>query len=206
MYIFVDESGDVGSRKSSSKHFVVALFIPENPKDIRKCFKKIRQRKWKKRYKSVREFKWSASDRNVKKIVLEELAKRSFDVYCIVCVKSKIYDRTGWKKNELQPYLTGTIVENIVSKPEDDKLQLVVDKFLSNRRIEEYNRYIREKIKGVLVTGKEVSIEHMNSQSEPNLQAADMIAGAVFQKYETGDNSYYRIIKGHVKKEDIRWN
>jgi len=42
LYIYLDESGDLGFKPGSSKYFLITLLITGNPRPIQKCIRKIR--------------------------------------------------------------------------------------------------------------------------------------------------------------------
>ena len=57
-------------------------------------------------------------------------------------------------------------------------------------------------------TGKfrpKIDIEHIDSTSEPCLQAVDFVAGAVFSKYEWEDDRCTDIIKEKIREKIERW-
>jgi hypothetical protein len=80
MYIYLDESGDLGFTSKSSKSFVVALLYTNNPKHIRRILKKVRCRLLRKKYRDLPEFKSSRSDDFVKKRILEHLSKENIEI------------------------------------------------------------------------------------------------------------------------------
>jgi len=45
MYLFLDESGDLGFTEKSQQYFVIAILITRDKKPIENCIKRIRQRK-----------------------------------------------------------------------------------------------------------------------------------------------------------------
>jgi hypothetical protein len=60
-------------------------------------------------------------------------------------------------------------------------VKLTIDKFLSQKKIEEYNGYLERKLNNKIPFLK---IKHESSINDPCLQVADFIVGAFFQKYE----------------------
>lgn len=49
-----------------------------------------------------------------------------------------------------------------------------------------------------------MKISHLDSKNSRGLQACDFISWSVFRKYETGDDSYYNIIKSKKEYELFR--
>jgi hypothetical protein len=44
-----------------------------------------------------------------------------------------------------------------------------------------------------------LDIIHRNSQDDPNLQIADYIAGALYEKFEKGNDEEYLLIKDKIR-------
>ena len=73
IYIYMDESGDLGFKKASSNVFVVSYITTNDPKILQRSLKKLRQRKLKKKMRELPEFKfYTASDR-VKDLMFNKL-------------------------------------------------------------------------------------------------------------------------------------
>ena len=81
-------------------------------------------------------------------------------------------------------------------------------KFLEARA--HFNEYFRRKLSW---KGQErskfcdvVDIIHRNSQDDPNLQIADYIAGALYEKFEKGDAKEYLLIKDKIRYTHVWGN
>lgn len=92
MECYIDESGDLGFKKeNATRHFIITLLVARNPKEIRNCIKRIRQKRLKKKYK-IPELKFSSSSQLIKRRVLEVLSKKDIEIYAIVL-------NIAWKNN-----------------------------------------------------------------------------------------------------------
>jgi len=203
MYIFLDESGDLGFTEKSQQYFVIAILITRDKKPIENCIKRIRQRKLPKKYKKISELKFRNSNTLIRKSVLECLSRREIEISYILLNKRRIYPRLQDKKNIVYNYITSFLLQKVLSE-ESGKIELVVDRLFTKKNREEFNRYINYKIKTELRKSMEVSIEHKNSEEERCLQAVDFVAGAIYRKYTLGDESYYPIIRAKIR-EEIRY-
>lgn len=92
------------------------------------------------------------------------------------------------------------------------KVHMVFDKSLPNWRIKEFNDYVENKASYLLFSEKKtsfssdgISSEHLSSETEPCLQAADAVAGAYFQKYEHNNDEYVKIIEDKVGAFKYLW-
>ena len=203
MYIFLDESGDLGFSKKSQQYFVIAILITKDKKPIENCIKRVRQRKLPKKYKRIPELKFRNSNRIIRKSVLKCLSKRDVEISYILLNKRRVYRRLQDKKNIVYNYITSFLLQKVLSE-ESDKIEFVVDRLYTKRNREEFNSYINYKIRRVLRRTIKISIEHKNSEEERCLQAVDFVAGAIYRKYVFDDESYYSIIRDKIQ-EEIRY-
>lgn len=85
-----------------------------------------------------------------------------------------------------------------------NKIQITFDKSLPTWKINKFNAYATEKAKYLLSEQGNslppdcISLDHVASEREFCLQAADAVAGAYFQKYETQNDEYAKIIEHKV--------
>lgn len=86
-----------------------------------------------------------------------------------------------------------------------------MDKSLCKSRIDSFNEYVRNKTSFISYTNGAnlppdcVTLDHLDSKSEPCLQAVDSIAGAYFQSYENSNPIYETIIKNNVNYFNKLW-
>ena len=199
MQAYLDESGDLGFTGKSTKFFVITLLVVNDEKGVHRCIKNIRTRKLKKKYKQIPELKFSRSNDFIKRCVLECLSKKDIEVYAIVLKKSSVHDHLHEHKNKIYNYLTKFLIERIVLSPADRSMTLVVDRFMSKENREDYNAYIKNKLAEIMMKPMKVEIKHVDSQQDKCLQAVDFISGAIFNKYEFGNEKYYKLVENKVK-------
>lgn len=198
MFVYIDESGDLGFSEKSTKHFVIALVGVENPKEIKNTIKKIRQRIIKKKLKEVPELKFNKSSHLIKERFLRALCERNIEICVIILKKEQVYGYLHEHRNEIYNYVTKFLVEKLLINPEEREIHLKVDKFLSKSNRENYNLYVKSQIENMCHGQTKITIEHVDSQEEPCIQAADFVAGAVFRKHEFGDDTYYKLIERKI--------
>lgn len=215
MHVFVDESGDLGFTGKSTKFFVVSYLECESPQgmrtEIRRILKHLHQKKG---YSLARnELKFSRMDDDCRKYVLEKVA--SCDVTLGVVVMNKAYVKADLRDDPTVLY-NWCVVHNIMlsllpSIVAGNKIHMVFDKSLPTWRIKEFNAYVENKAsyllfeKGTAFSPDSISSEHVASEREPILQAADAVAGAYFQKYEHQNDEYVRIIEEKVGSFKYLW-
>src|SRR3989338_3231379 len=199
-YMYIDERGDLG--KYGSKYFTVAAIVIDEPVKLSRIIKKLRQRILKKKIKQMPEIKDNSSNFIIRKYVLANLAKVDCEIYAIAVSKEAIADYLFDVKDKLYNYLCGILVEKI--RKMDGKLSIIIDKKHTNTLVrDDFNRYIENKMKSVN-SKMEINIKHEFSHSSNELQVIDFVAWSINRKFNTGDDSYYKIIEKKIaNKEDM---
>lgn len=89
-YIYIDESGDLGDNYSSSKYFVLAAILVNNPKNLNRIIKET-----KRKYPNIigrdLEVKGNKTDRNVLKKILGKLDNIDYEVLAIFLDKKHLH-------------------------------------------------------------------------------------------------------------------
>lgn len=85
-YIYIDESGDLGTKKASSKYFVRVAIKVEDSKKLEKIIKKTR-RDLKKKMLSSNEVKGGNLPYELKIKILKKLKNIDYEVFIIVLIK-----------------------------------------------------------------------------------------------------------------------
>lgn len=199
MRIFLDESGDLGFTQKSSKYFVIGLLIAKNEKEIENCVKRTRKAKLKRKLKEVPELKFNQSSDAVRKYLLKCISTKDVEIHGIVLKKYQVYDYLKGHRNKIYNYLTGFLMNKIITSSEERQLIVILDKFLSKESREDYNRYIKGKLSEFIKKTVNIEVEHKDSTSERCLQAVDFITGAISNKYERNNDEYYKIIEAKIK-------
>ena len=202
-YIFLDESGELGFKASSSKYFVITLLACDEGElySLRRIMKKVRNKIIKKKLKKYPELKGNNSNDHIREDVLKRFMGTKSEIFVIILEKSKVYEYLKDKKDKLYNYISNLILNEC--SLEDSNIKLVVDKSKSNHSLrEDFDNYIRKKLDEKNQACK-LSIKHENSQNEAVLQVLDFVSWAIFRNYEYQDHRFMEIIKNKIviKKE-----
>lgn len=204
-YIFLDESGDLGFKETSSRWFLFTVAITNNRRPLEKVINRVRKGLLKK-HKNVSELHAYHANEATRRKVLGELAKiDDLKIFCTVLNKKKVYIDLQNQKNYLYNYTANILLDRLHSKEIIDlsePLHLCVDRKDTNKNIRlNFERYIekslKEKRSGI------VSMESKASHDDKSLQAVDFLSWAIFRKYERGDYEYYELIKDKIIEESL---
>jgi len=202
-YLFLDESGELGFKESSSKYFVITLLSCDEGEiySLRRIIKKVREKIIKKKINKLPELKGNNSNDKIRTEILERFMKTKVEIFVIILEKSKVYEYLKDKKNKLYNYISNLILNECSF--DNPSVCLIVDKSKSNRSLrEDFDNYIRKKLNEKNNLNK-IIIKHENSQNEGCLQVLDFISWAIFRNYEHQDSRFMNIIKDKIviKKE-----
>lgn len=191
MYIYLDESGDTGFkfRRGSSRYFVITLLIVEDTHSIEKGIDNLRKTL---SLSSNFEFKFSKTHKKIKQKFFTELLKYQFKIRAIVVDKKQI-GATYLRVNRILFY---NFIIKLVLKYDTDaitKATLIVDLSKGKREIRQFNKYITKEL------GNIHKIKHLRSHSDNMIQVADMISGAIYRKFATGDKTYLNMLEGKIE-------
>ncbi|MFQ6055370.1 MAG: DUF3800 domain-containing protein [Methanosarcinales archaeon] len=203
MYIYLDESGDLGFSERSSRHFVIAIMAVYDKQPIENSLKKYRK-KLRKKDRKIQEFKFNIAPPKIKKDILKIISNKEVQLGYAHVDKSKVYPKLRAKPRELYAYMVRRLLDKFLFEPANGRIDLVVDKHLPKKYQDNFDRYIGLNIQKMLEGIKSFNISHKNSQQELCLQAVDFVCGAVYRKYNFNEDEYFNIIKSlFVEKYDI---
>ena len=213
--VYVDESGDLGFSEKSTKFFIVAYIVSDSIPSLRTKMKRILKKLHNKRkyHFSRNELKFSRMNSYCRKLVLEKIRHSDLDTGVVVVEKKQVKEEL---RNDLTRLYNWLLVHQIMSVllprlATTQKINIVFDKSLSKKRIMGFNKYLKEKLSylsyrdGVTLPLDNIYSQHIDSEIEPCLQAADAVAGAYFQKYEKGDNQYAEIVNDKISAFIYLW-
>jgi len=204
-HIFLDESGDLGFKKTSSKWFLFTIVLTNNHKKIEKVIKNIRKG-LKKKYK-LKELHAYHADAITRHRMLKKLAELGdFKVLCTVLNKRKVHINLQGQKNILYNFTANILMDRLHNKKIieiDEPINLYIDKKDTNKFIREnFEKYLKDNLMKRGNSGK-IDIRIKPSHSEKCLQAVDFVSWAIFRKYERNDYEYYEDIKGKIIEESL---
>ncbi|MFA6375871.1 MAG: DUF3800 domain-containing protein [Candidatus Paceibacterota bacterium] len=204
-YIFLDESGDLGFKKSSSKWFLFTIALIPNNRDLERVIKKV-WRSLRKKHKKIGELHAAHEKPATRKQILKKLAEiNELKILSVILNKQKVYVDLQNQKNYLYNFtaniLLGILYEKNMLVP-DESIDLCADRKDTKKRLrDEFVKYLSHSMAERKHGG--FSIKLRASHDDKSLQAVDFISWAIFQKYEKDNCEYYELIKNKIVEERL---
>ena len=195
-FVYIDESGDLGTKKTSSKYFIIAAIKVEDSKKLEKIIKKTRRLSRKKMITST-EIKGGNLPYDLKIKILKKLNNIGYEVFIIVFDKKNRY-KIGYEHDNKETYdiLASKLAKLInIDKP----TFIFIDK--SKNKLEEINNFNELFLNNLNNIQKQpIKIEHVDSMHYKGLQMADLISWSTFQNFENENPEFLDMIKNKEVK------
>ncbi len=204
-YVFLDESGDLGFKKLSSKWFLFTIAIVNDKRALERVTKKV-WKPLKKKHKKLGELHaYHADDITRKRMLKKANEIEDLKVLCIILNKEKVYVDLQNQKNYLYNYTANILLDRLHNSDildAGEAIHLYIDRKDTKRHIREnFINYLFNSMQGR--RDGEFKTELHASHNNKSLQAVDFISWALFRKYEKGDYEFYEIIKDKIIEEKI---
>jgi hypothetical protein len=191
-----DESGDVSFNfaKGASRYFVMAVISTDRPQELREMLDEVRKEF---SLPAGYEFGFNSMGSAValRKKVFSRLKKADFTAWAIVVDKTslpRIYESIG----HLNFYLY-FITELLQSIPIElrEGATLIMDEFGGEPNLPlEFRRYMKRRN----IPRHFNRVLTKRSKSEPLIQIADLVAGAIFRRDSRGEADAFELIQGKL--------
>jgi len=201
MYVYLDESGDLGFGQGGTKYFTIAFVVMENPVPFRRCVKRVKEK-----YHIPRdvELKGNTTRTLIKEDLLKRFAELDIEVHAITVKKMNVELKLRKDTNILYNYMVGlSLVERIMEEPPNARIVINVD-----RRIVavtsgfNFNKYLRYKIWYERERQDiNLEIQHLDSHEAYTIQGIDVICNSIFKKYNSNSYKLFNIIQEKVKSD-----
>jgi hypothetical protein len=201
MYVYLDESGDLGFRQGGTKYFTIAFVIVKAPIPFRRCVKAVKE---KHNIPREVELKGNTTREVVKKDLLSRFLKLDMEVHAITVKKENVEVKLRTDTNILYNYMVGlSLVERILQEPPEAKVVINVDRrIISITSGFNFDQYLRYKI----LYERErpdigLDIHHLDSHEAYAIQGIDVICNSIFRKYNSNNYALFNIMRGKVKND-----
>jgi len=214
MFIYLDESGDLGfdySKKKTTKKFVVTLLVC-NSAQARKAFEKAVRRtlknklnRGKKKSRIVTELKGTKTTLPVKEYFFRHIDNDDWGIYTLALNKRRVNAnlRTKPGRQKLYNFLSRFLLEKLPLADVTSNVEMVVDRSKNRAEIKDFNLYLGNQLQAMLPLNTAFHIAHQYSTETAGLQAVDLFCWGIFRKHELNDTAWYDVFKGKIKYETV---
>ena len=194
-YIYIDESGDLGTKKASSKYFIMAAIKVEDSKKLEKIIKKTR-RDFKKKMLTSNEVKGGNLPYELKIKILEKLKNIDYEVFIIIFDKENRF-KIGYGDNKKAYDILASRLAKLINI--DKPTFIFIDKSKNKQEeIDNFNELFLNNLNNI--KKQPIKIEHADSMHYKGLQMADLISWSTFQNFENDNPEFLDMIKNKVVK------
>jgi hypothetical protein len=209
MYIFLDESGDLGFdfwKTGTSRHFVISLLVCQNKhaqdefrRAVARTLKhKLNHRKNSKR--TVAELKGTGTTFAIKQYFFRQLPGNGWQIYSVTLNKLRVDTQLRSKagKKKLYNFLARFILEKVPFPEEVRQVSLVVDRCKNKEEIKDFNQYMVNQLEALLPLNARLNIDHLGSHESAGLQAVDMFCWGIARKDGRRDSEWFAVFQDKV--------
>lgn len=216
MYVFLDESGDLGFdfAKNPSKYFAITLLVCYNRPTFfsfksatkRTLLTKLNRKNTK---TPVSELKGSNTTLNTKQYFYKQLLKfpdQDWEIYSIVVDKTELFKQVDEhiEPHRLYNILSRDIMERIDFSMLNHNVQLIVDKCKGRNERSIFDYFLKTNLESKLPLNVCINILHEHSHNNAGLQAADLFCYGIVRKNALNDINWYSEFSDKII-EEIRW-
>lgn len=204
VYIFLDESGDLGLASGGSRFFALTGIVMERPFALYQELDVLR-------YNLLEEgldIEYFHCVNNVKRVrsqVFNLLTTQlsGITVHSVVVEKAKA-DQLLPERSRLYSVMVGALLRLTLNHPDiqnADRVVVITDKLPIQQQRRAAERAIKTAFSDLLPGDPPYQLLHHYSRAHYGLQIADYCCWAIFRKYESGDTSAYEMIRPAIMSE-----
>jgi len=188
--IFIDEAGTLPDPQD--RVVIVAAVGSKLPQKLVAITKSVRKFL---KNKALSEIKFYRAGERIKKKFLEKLTKEDLEIFVLTIEKhgQKITDTP-----ENFALLCWLLLEDCLAFYQSQVVQVIFDRHFHRIRDQErFNRSLIQLLK------RKLDISHVDSQKDPRVNVADMVAGSLLWQKTGKDDQFYRLIKEKIVAEKV---
>jgi hypothetical protein len=205
MYLFLDESGNLGfDLTKTTRFFAMALLIVNNLHSVKAINLNISQtlKRMNKKQKVVKELKGTDTSIKIKKYFLDGITNSSWYLHSII-IDKKSFQIPKYIKHSshLYNYIALNLFSQITIEKQQSAIVINVDKCKTKKEICIFNHQVKELFYHQLCTTNNLIINHKYSHDMKLLQAVDLFCYGLFSKYEYKDLAWYNCFRDRIRTE-----
>lgn len=186
--VYVDESGNLGEK--GTRFFVIAFVVTSHPNRIKNIIKHYCSKN------NLVELKASATSFPEKVSIFNKICKgNDYGISYIVLDKKNIIQRKLFEdKNLIYNYMFSLLIKKTIKNTCED-LQIILDNHtVKVGSVNSLAEYIKVKSYGDWNFAYNLLIKHTDSRQSKLVQAADLIANAIYAHYVMNKSYFYKML------------
>lgn len=212
MFIYLDESGDLGfdfSKRKTTKKFIITILVcnsdtarKELGKAVRRTLKNKLNRK-KNKPRLITELKGTNTTLKIKQYFFRNIKSDDWAIYALALNKSRVEAslKTKAGKKKLYNFLSRFLLEKLPLSNTEQNVEMVVDGSKNKKETKDFNQYLFNQVEALLPLNTAFDISHLSSAESTPLQAVDLFCWGIFRKYERDDKAWYDVFKDKIRFE-----
>lgn len=217
MFVYLDESGDLGfnfSTSNPSKFFTITILVCHSASaffGLKTAISRTLTHKFnkKKTKRNTPELKGTNTTLAIKKYFYSEVLKhpdQSWEIYSISLDKQKFLRKFNITINAHRLYntLSREIINGVDFSNLTANVKLIVDKSKGGYQRRIFDKYLKDNIEPKLPMNTSMYIVHERSDLSAGLQAVDLFCYGIVRKRFSSDSSWYSEYASKIKTE-ISW-
>jgi hypothetical protein len=183
VHVYIDESGNLGKQ---GRYFIIALVQPNKKKRLANMVKRFCASN------GLDEIKASALSFPDKQGLFNKLSSvNDYSVSYIVADKKHLLPRLLADNNICFNYLFSKLVSKTIKSSGEDIYFNVDNRTVKVASVNSLSDYIKIKAYGEWGHNHAIEINYVDSKISKQVQVADLVANAIFAKYERGNSHFY---------------
>ncbi|MEK7726780.1 MAG: DUF3800 domain-containing protein [candidate division KSB1 bacterium] len=213
LYLYLDESGDLGDLLQSpgtSRHFVIAILEingDTNKKAIEKAITRTLRNKLHgkhpRHHNHANELKAAKTVFAIKEYFYRQVAAIPFKLYAVILDKTRFVNQPQMSKKRIYQFITHLVLKELPLDQAADQIILAVDRSMGGSARREFNEYLFEQSAARIPPHVPFSIYHDLSHENRPLQAVDLFAWGIYQKYEEENRQWYDLFQEKIVYEQV---
>jgi hypothetical protein len=206
-FIFLDESGQF-TKHNNEDYFVLVTFTTGEPRRTEKTFRTFQHKKFPRKMRNQSEIKFSGVKHHALKVkMLKQIANMDVRIRYSYLLRNNIpqeyRDGTKIRGGHLYTAIVRQTLEMYFPMSEKE-FRLFCDKrHLKGIKQSEFKEKLKIELISMMEKNAIIQIETIDSTSDPNIQIADWIAGALatYHNKKANGEEYYTILRNNFVGE-----
>ena len=208
MYIFLDESGDLGFdflKEQTSSYFTITLLVCHTRDaffSVQKASKRTLKNKLNQISKrSYSELKGYGTDLSIKYYFYRFLEDRDdISISTVILDKKRLKNElNNFNTHRLYKKLCFEAIQGCKFSAQTPFIHLIADRCMNKKDAQDFSASLQSDFEKFIGLNTKITIELKASSKDYGLQAVDMFSYGIFCKYESNENDWFLKFQSQIK-------